>query len=500
MNESSMSGAPRRLAASALLSLALAGCVSDGGLRPQARTDDGATLVADAVLRDAHYADVTPAAWPAHDWWRRYGDAQLDALVAEALAGSPTLRIADARIRQSSALAGLAEAALSPQAGAAARSSRQHYSANSNVPPPLAGNWRWSNEASMNFSYELDFWGKNQAGLDAAIGRRNAAEVEAQAARLMLVVGVTQTYLRLHQAYAQRDLAHAVLAQRAQVLALTRQRVDAQLDSSVDLKQAQLAIPVAREQIAAADETVALLRNQLAALLGAGPDRGLAIARPAMQAVRPAAVPTLLPSALLARRPDVVAQRWRIEAQARDIAGAKAQFYPSVNLTALVGLQSLGFSRLLEGGSRIAGAGPTLSLPIFDGGRLRSNLAARNAEYDIAVEQYNQTLVDAMRDVVGQLVSLDALRQRTAYQDEALATAQQAYELSVQRYRAGVGNYLQVLATEIQVLAQRRAHIDLEARAFDLDMQLVRALGGGHAAEPLSPTSPTSPTYSQVTP
>jgi NodT family efflux transporter outer membrane factor (OMF) lipoprotein len=464
----------------------LAGCASGGGLVPQAKLGDASKLSARAALASA---PLSPAAWPARDWWKRYGDGQLDALIAEAFAGNPSLRVADARVRQAAAFAGLAEAAQAPQMGAAAGSSRQRYSANSALPPLLAGNWAWSNAASLNFSYELDFWGKNQAAFDAAMDRQHASEVEAEASRLMLAVGITQTYLRLSQTYAQLDLAQAELRQREQLLALTGERVRAQIDSAVELKQAELAIPVAREQIAAIRETLAHIGSQLAALLGAGPDRGATIGRPHLAGVRPAAIPASLPSELIARRPDVVAQRWRVEALREDILVAKTQFYPSVNLGALIGLQSLGFDNLFKSASRVSGASSVLSLPIFDGGRLRSNLALRDAEYDIAVEQYNLTLVDAVRDVVDQLISIEWLGQRVALQADALTTAQQAHALSVQRFRSGLGNYLQVLVTELQVLSQQRAQIELEARAFDLDINLVRALGGGYhsIADAVSP-------------
>jgi NodT family efflux transporter outer membrane factor (OMF) lipoprotein len=464
------------VAAAATVSL-LAGCASDGGLKPQSQMGSADSLAAKATLSQV---SVSAAAWPAADWWKRYGDAQLDRLIEEALAGSPTLRIADARVRQAMAIEGLANAALAPQVTANARSNRQLYSENSNVPKPLAGSWQWANEATLNFSYELDFWGKNEAGLQAAIGRKNAAEVDAQATRLLLEVGVTQTYLRLSQAHAQLELAQSVLKQREHVLELTRQRVAAQIDSSVDLKQAEFGIPVAREQIAAARESIALLQTQLAALTGAGPDRGADIGRPQLRTVRPAGLPSAVPSELLARRPDVVAQRWRVEAQLQDIKVAKAQFYPSFSLTGLIGLQSLGFGKFLQGGSQVTSLAGGLSLPIFDGGRLRSNLALRNADYDVAVEQYNLTLVDALRDVVSQLTSIQWLQERAAHQSEALVTAQQAYDLALQRYQSGLGNYLQVLIAESQVLAQRRVQIDFDTRAFDLDMNLVRALGGGY--------------------
>ena len=466
-----------RLAALAGAAALVMGCASDGGLQPSARVHDAATLKADGTLASV---PVSPAAWPARDWWRRYGDAQLNRMVEEALATSPTMRIAEARVRQAVAVVGIFGAAQSPQVSGGARSNRVEFSENSNVPKPLAGSWKWANEATLNFSYELDFWGKNQSAVDAALNRQKATEVETEAIRLMLTVGMTQSYLKLAQLYAQRDLAESVLEDRQQILALTRRRVASHLDSQAELKQTELAIPVAKGDIAAADESIALVRTQLAALMGAGPDRGLAIDRPQMKDVRPSAVPSLLSSDLIARRPDVVAQRWRVEGFRKDIDVAKAQFYPTINLNGLIGLQSLGFSKFLQAGSGIASAGGALSLPIFDGGRLRSNLALRDAEYDLAVEAYNQTLVDAVRDVVSQLVSIQWLAERNTLQAEALATAQQAYDLSVQRYRAGVGNNLQVLAAQIQVLAQQRAQIELDTRAFDLDMQLARALGGGY--------------------
>jgi NodT family efflux transporter outer membrane factor (OMF) lipoprotein len=456
----------------------VAGCASNGGLKPQARLRDADQLKASATLAHVH---VSPAAWPARDWWRRYSDPQLDRLLEEALGSNPGMRAAAARMRQASAAVAVAGAVLAPQATAGARSNRVQYSENSNVPKPLAGSWKWNNEVSLNFGYELDFWGKNQAALDAALGREKAAEVEIEAARLLLTVGVMQAYLKMSQLYALRDLDVEVLKQRRQVLALTGQRVEARIDSEADRSQAELAIPVAQADIAALDEAIALVRTQLAALLGAGPDRGAAITRPQLQSVRPAGVPAVLPSELLARRPDVVAQRWRVESLASEIRVAKAQFYPTVSLNGLIGLQSLGFSKFLLGGSSIASAGAGLSLPIFDGGRLRGNLALRDADYDLAVEAYNQALIEALRDVASQLVAIEWLGKRNALQAQALASAQRAYDLSLQRYRAGVGNYLQVLATQLQVLQQRRAQIDLDTRAFDLDMQLARALGGGYS-------------------
>lgn len=472
------SSAPAR-AAAAMLPLLLAGCMSFGPQGERAQLRDAAGVPSGRAIA----ALAAPeAAWPAQDWWRGYGDPQLDALVEQARSGSPTVAAALARVRQAAALEGMAAAALSPQAGATARSSRQHYSENSSVPKPLAGSWQWVNEASVGLSYELDFWGKNRAAVGAAAGRVNAQRAEAEAATLAVSVALVQAYFRLDLLYSQHDLAEAELRQREQILALTSQRVAAQLDSRAELKQAEIGVPLARGQLAALAESIQLTRGQIAALAGQGQDAALALHRPQLGSVHRAGVPAELPAALLGRRPDLVALRWRVEAAGGDIDVAKAQFYPSVNLSALIGLQSLGFDRLLQGASMAASAGPLLTLPLLDGGRLRSQLAARNAEYDLAVEQYNGAVVEAMRDVVAQLTSLQALDGRLREQDLALEAAGQGYALALERYRAGLGTQLQVLVADTQLVAQRRQRADLAARARELDLNLVRALGGGHQA------------------
>jgi len=191
------------------------------------------------------------------------------------------------------------------------------------------------------------------------------------------------------------------------------------------------------------------------------------------------ALPSTLPAELIGRRPDIAAARWRIEATSHEIASAKAEFYPNVNLVAFIGLQSLGASNLLSAASRVAGAGPAVTLPIFDAGRLRANLAGRDAEYDIAVEQYNQMVADAMRDVVDQLVSARSVDEQRIELRAAIGTAQEAYDLALLRYREGLGNYVQVLSAEQPLLFQRSLEADLDARALEIDINLVRALGGG---------------------
>lgn len=168
----------------------------------------------------------------------------------------------------------------------------------------------------------------------------------------------------------------------------------AQLDSKAELRQAETGVPAARGEIAALDAALALTRGQLAALSGQGQDAGVMIARPHLAPARPPGVPADIPAALLGRRPELVALRWQVEAASGGIDVARAQFYPAVNPSVSGGLVSLGFDRLVQGGSRTFATGPLVTLPLLDGGRLRSNLAARNAGYDLAVAQYNGAVLE----------------------------------------------------------------------------------------------------------
>ena len=379
-----MRAAPTPWLACLAASVLAAGCASFEGIAPKSERTDPAALASRAALADARPS----GAWPAADWWTRFGDPQLDRLIEEALAGNPGMAGARARIERARALAANYGAALEPQAGAGASIVRQRYSGNGIFPPPIAGSWHTQTDIAASVSYDFDLWGRNRAAYDAALGLARAAEVDAHAARLVLATGVARAYAQLARSFEQRELAQAVLKQRESLFDLTRQRVAAGLDSDLDLKQAEGSMPAARQRIAQLDEEIALGRNLLAALAGQGPDRGLAITRPHLRA-QPVALPTVLPADLLGRRPDVVAQRWRVESARRDIDAAKGQFYPNINLNALIGLQSIHLSKLLSAQSENPSFGPALRLPLFDGGRLRANLAAKDADYDLAVGQYN---------------------------------------------------------------------------------------------------------------
>jgi NodT family efflux transporter outer membrane factor (OMF) lipoprotein len=263
---------------------------------------------------------------------------------------------------------------------------------------------------------------------------------------------------------------------------LAGQRLRAGLDTQVETTQARANVAAAQTELEQVDEQITLARNQLAALLGKGPDRGLTIARPTLLAQATPKLPNNLTIDLIGRRPDLVAARWRVEAASKDIDVAKAQFLPDISLTAFLGLASIAPENLLLGASRQLGIGPALKLPIFEGGKLRANLRGKYANYDAAVASYNQTLTEALHDTADQITTLHSIDSQITIQRTALSEAERAYSLA--------RTQLVVLNAETTVLQQRKLATDLQARRLDAQMALIKALGGGYTAEDLPGAKP----------
>lgn len=416
--------------------------------------------------------------WADSQWWLKYDDAQLSQLMDEALRQAPDLAAARARVERAEGLAQQAGAALRPGMDLNAAINRDKQSYNNGMPAPTGFNT--SGRATLDFSYELDFWGKNRAAVAAATSELSAAQADAAEARLMLTTSLAAGYAELARLFAERDAAAQALDVRSHTAALMRERQRQGMETLGSVRQAESREAAARADLEAADESIALQRHSLAALIGAGPDRGLAIARPASGLFRGQPLPATLAAELLGRRPDLAAARLRAEAAGKRIDVAQAQFYPNVNLTAFVGAQSLGLDLFAKSGSGIAGIGPAINLPIFRGGQLQGQFRVARADYDAAVASYDATLSQALREVADAVSSQASLTPQLEQRRLALQTAEEAYRVSQNRYQGGLANYLDVLNTEDTVIASRRGLASLEARRFSLDIALIKALGGGY--------------------
>ncbi|GAA3997259.1 efflux transporter outer membrane subunit [Comamonas faecalis] len=440
-------------------------------------------------------ASADAAALAPPQWWQALGDARLDALVQQALQDSPSMAIARARLEQAIALSQVREAANGPQAQLGADLTRQHYTANGMIPPPVAGHTYNSANLQASLSWSLDFFGRHAAELQAALGQARAAQADAAQAANVLAAQVANAYVALARLHAQQRVMQRLLEQRSEQLALTEERVHAGLDNQVTLAQTQAAVPDARTQIEALDEQITLTRRQLAVLCGQAPDAQATLA-PQLSALHAGEMPTQLGADLLGRRPDVVAARWRVEAAGHGVDAARKAFYPDINLGAFVGLNALGLDQLLRGSSRQIGVAPALRLPLFDGGLLRAQLGSQRAEQDAAIAQYNALVLQAAQQAGDAIASLQSLARQQTQQAQAGAAAERAYDFAQQRYRAGLGGYLVVLASETQVLAQRQQGVDLLARQLSARIALMQALGGGWPGDgaPLPATAATATT------
>lgn len=422
-------------------------------------------------------------AWPGRSWWTAYGDAQLDALIDEALAHAPTMAQAAARLHKAEAVAGEARAVGRPSLSLDGGVQEVKQSYNAGIPPAFVPHgWNDVGRLKLDFGWELDFWGRNRAAVAAATSEARAAAADAAEARLILSTSVASAYADLAALFADRDVAERALALRGETVDLTQQRVDNGLDTQAELNLAKAGPPAARADLKAVDERIVLTRHRIAALLGAGPDRGLTIERPSAVRLAAFGLPDNLSADLIGRRPDIVAARWRAEASGARVGEARAAFYPNINLAGFIGYQSLSVDRLFDAGSDYGGVGPALSLPIFQGGRLRAGLRGAEADRDAAVAAYDATVVQALRDVADAAASRRALAGRLADSRAALDASEAAYRVTRLRYEGALTTYQAVLLAEQQVLAQRRAVADLESRGLSLDIALVRALGGGFAA------------------
>jgi NodT family efflux transporter outer membrane factor (OMF) lipoprotein len=426
------------------------------------------------------------AAWPGDGWWRAYGDPQLGQLIEEALRGAPKLDLAQARLHAAMAQVQGAHAARIPEVTGTASFTEEKQSYNNLIPKAaLPLGWNDYGIATVNLTWELDFWGKNRAALAAAISEQRAAQVEVAQTRLVLSTSVASAYAGLVHLYTLRDNASDTLAIRTKTATLFRQRHEFGLETLASVRQVEARQSAAEGELLAVDERIGLQRNAIAALLGAGPDRGLGITRPTAQFPGSQGLPQNLALELLGRRPDIIAARSRTEAAGRRIDQAKAGFYPSVNLVGFVGLQSLGIDSLTKSGSDIGSIGPAISLPIFNTERLQGQLRGAHAEYEAAVATYNATLSNALREVADVATSRRSLDGQLAASRAAVAAAAEAHQMVSRRYDGALATYLDVLTAEDQLITARRSEAELETRALILDVALVRALGGGFLPETL---------------
>jgi multidrug efflux system outer membrane protein len=461
----------RRFAAAVLAVL----CVGCAGLPPKQKPVQlPSSVPLDGVETGAG------GSWPAQEWWKRYQDATLDQLIELAVGSSPTLAAAHARYDSARQSVRIAGAAAGARVDASAGIERQRLSDNGLFPPQLLG-FNWYNQADLGLqaSYTFDWWGKQRDAVEAAIDQAHAAQADHSAAALMLASSIADTYFGW-----QADQSRIALArERASMVehegAIAAARVNADLDAAEDTNRSDLALAAARERIAALEGSARLRVVALAGLVGRSEAE-----LPALQARPLPALSGVLPDDvridLIARRADITASRWRVQAAERNLDSARTEFFPDVTINALAGLSSIDVGKLIEYGSRVPQASAAIHLPLFDAGRLKARYGASQAAIDSAVADYHDTLVGAARDVAQQAATRAQIAAERAQRLLQVDAAHQLELSAAARVRQGINDARSELAAAESWIEQRDALLQLDAAALSADIALQRALGGGY--------------------
>jgi multidrug efflux system outer membrane protein len=418
--------------------------------------------------------------WPAEDWWAQYRDPVLDRLVELALASSPTLASAHARFETARESVRIASARSGAHVEANGDFSRQRLSDNGLFSPSLLG-FNWYNQADLGLqaSYTFDWWGKQRLAVEAAMDEAHASQAERSAAALVLTSSVADSYFGWESDEARIEVARERESLIERERSISVARIRAEIDPRDDLQRADEALAQVREQIAALEGSAKLHIVALAALAGRAPAELPALTVRPLPAVA-SALPDAVRIDLLSRRADIVASRWRVEAAERGRGSARAEFFPDISINALVGFQSMDVGTLLNYGSRVPGASAAIHLPLFDAGRLEARYGAAEAAVDSAVAGYRDTVVDAARDVSTQASRLAQIKAQAAERRLSVDAARALQASAAARVRQGVVDPRVGLRAAETLIEERDALLELDAAAVSADIGLKRALGGGY--------------------
>ncbi len=423
-------------------------------------------------------------------WWQRFGDPQLDALEQKALAGSPTLAIAGARLAQARGAVGVASAGLFPQVGVGGREARQRVTANR----PLSGyntpNFSTTqNDFSTAFtvSYEADLSGRVQRTIEGARASAEQSAADFENIRLLLTADLATAYFNLRAADIELDVLARSIDLQKRLLVLATARHDLGAASGLDVAQQQALLDSTLTQVEVLRKQRSEFEHALATLTGA-PAPVFALA-PDVKVRVPPSVPVGVPSDVLERRPDVASAERAMAAANAQIGIASAAYYPSIFLNGAYGSESRLLSSLFEAPSVIWSLGATAALTLFDGGRRQANVDIAKAGYDATVANYRRVVLTAMQEVEDGITGLSALERASERAQAATASAARVLDLASARYEGGVATSLEVIAAQQGLLASERLSAQIVAQRLLASVFLVKALGGDWQGWPAAAVS-----------
>jgi multidrug efflux system outer membrane protein len=484
MNTTTRPWAWPRVAAACLLLLLGAGCalIREDSPPAQPLPPDRIRLTQDIKL--------AREGWPEAQWWRRYGDAQLNALVERAIKDAPALAVARARVDASHAQARLADARTGPQVALSAQIARERVSSSGFLGPfgttnpelGTTGPWYTAGTVGLVGGYSLDIWGTNRSRVTAAIGIENATRAEAAQTEMLLSTQVVHAYYDIQTLFATTALLEQARDIETVAVAAHLARTERGVEARTPGEQALERKSELERQIEAAHSRMRSLREILRTLVGATPDGLPAITAVALPDGR-GRLPATLGFELLARRADLQAMRWYVQASLDQVEAARAAFYPSFDIAAFLGFDALHLGDLFHKRSRQIELIAGLTLPIFDSGRLNANLASTRAASNVLIAQYNESVLQAVRDVAQSAIELQSLQQQVTLQDTRVRAVDFAADSADAHYRRGLADKVAALEARLPALQERGQALQLRSAQLHAEIALTSALGGGYVPE-----------------
>lgn len=429
-------------------------------------------------------AKLTAQQWPDSTWWKHYNDPQLNALVAHAVADSPSIALAHARVAQARSDVALIESGTQLKVNAMAEINEAHVSGNGYLGPfaedrprlGTSGPWYTEGIVGLGATLDIDLWGEHRDRLDAIMGVENAHKLEEKAVQLEISADVAQLYYGIQTNYQVTQRLEKLKQSETFVLNSHEARAARGLESQADAEMAKTMLLTIDQQLSMAKQQRVAFRESLRALSGGGE---LAEIRPMPLPVAKTQLPSSLNYQLLARRPDLQAAHWYVQSSMKQIDAAKAAFYPTFDIKAFFGFDALHMDDLFDHASQQANIVPGLYLPIFSGGQLEANLDKTRHQRDVLISQYNQAVLTAVKDVVTTGSALQSLQEEQALQDEKVSSAAAGMSNAKARFQRGLISEAMADEAQRQWLSAQIKQIEMQGQRISKDILLNKALGGG---------------------
>lgn len=411
-------------------------------------------------------------------WWNSFNDPQLNQLIELALAKSPDILIAQDRIHKAQAVAQGSAANLWPNVDLSGYLMRERFAKFGLVPPPFNGRIFNIGELGLNFNYEFDFWGKNRNSLAASVSEECAAIADYNQARLIISTAVANTYYLIVYNNHEQRLASSLVHATNRMLNIIHLRATHQIESDIPVKSIIAVQQNAKLTLEYYKQAQQIAKHQLAALIADNAFTTIIENKNTFAYPSIPQIPTFLPANLISYRPDIQANRARVEAAAYQIKVSKARFFPNINLAALFSYQSVRLGKLFDPGSQNNFISGAIDLPIFDAGARRAALGVSYATYDESVNLYNKSILTALRQVADANSMLRSLTSELNAQSQAVDASAQRYALIRKRYKRGITEYLDVLDAKSNLLQLKLRLYNYKTQYIQATIALYKALGG----------------------